>query len=673
MRPPMLILVLWLGSTAFGRDDRPPPAPPPPASPQAERPVTTGLEKKSGAAAVTQVETKYKVGPPILGAEPPEKDEIIRSSQSLLDKQLEATGCKTSEPKAVRAVNRWVVSFGLTYRGIPLVSTGGASLLSTADGRAISSRIRNVPERVDATEPRVSAEKARETAEKDFKERTRSKQASSTKPEGPVIWVDPQRAGRLAWDIAVRNDDESHPVVAQYRVSALEPDKVLEVADPIPQGEVTGRITGTTWLAAPPSGTQSRPIPAVKVRIGSVESVSDDQGRFRIVGPDGPAPRVEAKLDGPFFAVRTHIDPAVTASPASGGGSPTDLAFDATTETEIAQVNAMLWAQLAREAAGPQLDGMLPRLQIFVNRVTPFQGIGFGNAYFNPADNTINFFRSAMLSPGDIRQNTATAEIIAHEYGHAIDFAFGGIVDSGLSEACGDMIAVFTTRQPLLGRDIRSDRPAFRDLRARVAFSPFEEVHRQGHSLSGLVWDLTQELQRATPGGPSPMDADEANRYVRDLCLLMIADNPPTIPAALRLIVELDDDDFDLANGTRHTSALRSAAQGRFSAGQLGLPSPSLASGDGATIEFGADVAEDASILTELVRGPGPRVIPTDGGFRPGRTGAIFTSAEARPAPRPPSSGRSLRPAGLERYIESQTVTRPISTAIVPASESSSP
>ena len=60
-----------------------------------------------------------------------------------------------------------------------------------------------------------------------------------------------------------------------------------------------------------------------------------------------------------------------------------------------------------------------------------------------------DFFRA-----GGGCRNSAEATIVAHEYGHFVDHAFGGITNSGLSEGWGDTLACLLYRAPVVGGDL---------------------------------------------------------------------------------------------------------------------------------------------------------------------------------------------------------------------------
>ena len=72
------------------------------------------------------------------------------------------------------------------------------------------------------------------------------------------------------------------------------------------------------------------------------------------------------------------------------------------------------------------------------------------NAFFDPNEHTLNFFKA-----GDGCVNSAYCDVASHEFGHAVDDQFGGILDGGYSEGFGDSLAILITRDSIIGRDFQ--------------------------------------------------------------------------------------------------------------------------------------------------------------------------------------------------------------------------
>jgi hypothetical protein len=242
--------------------------------------------------------------------------------------------------------------------------------------------------------------------------------------------------------------------------------------------------------------------------------------------------------------------PVLTRSRAGDEREPINLHFDAQGEFEIAQVTAFYWTSLAREFTK---DLLLPsHLWQLTTRVSLDANC---NAAFNSADISINFFRS-----GNGCLNTATPDVVLHEYGHAVDFVHGGILDVAYSEGFGDALVILITRQPLIGRDLEGPGTAFRDARRIVTYPPADpEPHVAAPIYAGFVWELVQQLEKHTKLHPE----EDAFEIARRLILAADAMNPKDIPDAVWLAFLADDDDGDLTNGSPHFAQLAAAADSR--------------------------------------------------------------------------------------------------------------
>ena len=145
----------------------------------------------------------------------------------------------------------------------------------------------------------------------------------------------------------------------------------------------------------------------------------------------------------------------------------------------------------------------------------------------------LNFFQAGGGCP-----NTAYADVVMHEFGHAMDASFGGILDSGLSEGTGDALALIGTRQSCVGRDFFGPGTCLRQATDIVNWplNPGEDPHEQGRRYAGFVWSLITGLQ-------SIYQPDQAFAVAKSLVLGAAFANPANIPDAVRLSFIVDDDD----------------------------------------------------------------------------------------------------------------------------------
>ncbi len=527
----------------------------PPAPPQAAKehgPFKPG-DRTIPYLDATRVSQEYKSypdpKPKVVKAGPVNAATMSRAAEELIVAELADRKCKPHSGACLRAGDKWLCTYQLQYEGIPLAKTTDAMCIIRHDGHALVFRQRNVPRKVNATRATVDRKAAVLVAQKDLKERSRQQRAEAS---GPFleIWVDSELHGRLCWTFTVSNGSVVKPQAARYWVAAVGEARVVAVENLIHHVH-GGSVTGTVWATTPHQPTQSLPLGYLDVTCGKV------RGRPRPTGPGGeysfiPAggsTRIRATLAGPACVIENHGEGPVLARARSGDeGGRINLAFDAKAEFEIAQVSAFYWTGVARDFAK---DFLLPsHLSRLTTRVNLDDTC---NAGFNGADVSINFFRA-----GNGCLNTAFSDIVLHEYGHAIDFVHGGILDGGYSEGFGDALAILVTRQPLVGRDLNGPGSAIRDARKIVTYPPSRaEPHFVGQIYAGFTWELIQQLRKHYHGD------EEAYEVARRLILAADAMNPKDIPDAVRLAFLADDDDGDLTNGSPHFAELAAAADSR--------------------------------------------------------------------------------------------------------------
>lgn len=166
------------------------------------------------------------------------------------------------------------------------------------------------------------------------------------------------------------------------------------------------------------------------------------------------------------------------------------------------------------------------------------------NAYFD--GKSMVFF-----SAGDGCGNTALiADVIYHEWGHALDSAIGGINDSSFSEGIGDIVSMIMTGDHKLGVGFKLNGDVIRDLAGdyRHPMPEGTDPHTEGLIIGSTFWDLAQEFNRIFP---KEQARDElASRFFK---VLYTAKNFTDVYSALLVI---DDDDTNLANGTPNFCAI---------------------------------------------------------------------------------------------------------------------
>lgn len=346
----------------------------------------------------------------------------------------------------------------------------------------------------------------------------------------------------LVWDV---NIDEH---VGRAVVRAAGPR--AGVADAIDDRVFETRGTVSAWIAvggAPGGRGDARLLPQrdTTVRAGSATGTTGGDGGYTLDAATGSM--VTAAVAGPAARVKSYGTPGVSASAVAA--DVVDLVLGADTgERVLAQTTAFHYVTATRRFL---MDNGMPASAFGAPLTTSVNISDTCNAYFSPGGRTLNFLRA-----GGGCNNSAEASIIAHEYGHFADEMFGGIIDGGLSEGWGDLIACFLLKSPVVGPDLFQNGEALRrcDNSYRFPSDGEDEVHDLGQAWSGFAWHVRAGLV-------SSLGAERGDELARALVLPSLASNAPDIPSAVREVFLRDDDDHDLSNGTPHWDILLAAAR----------------------------------------------------------------------------------------------------------------
>ena len=172
------------------------------------------------------------------------------------------------------------------------------------------------------------------------------------------------------------------------------------------------------------------------------------------------------------------------------------------------------------------------------------------NAYY--VAGTINFF-----AEGGRCRNTAYDTVVYHEYGHLVDALYGGITDGGLSEGWGDVLAFYSTSQPVLGKGFEKTKPndGIRHGENTYVYpeSGTDSVHKLGQAWMGFAWKLREGLIQRY-GKSKGAEVSE------ELILPSLVSNARSIPVAVQEVLARDDNDGDLSNRTPHWDIIAQAA-----------------------------------------------------------------------------------------------------------------
>jgi hypothetical protein len=179
-----------------------------------------------------------------------------------------------------------------------------------------------------------------------------------------------------------------------------------------------------------------QPLAHARVASGATTTSADDAGAYTIKVPGG-AP-LTASLSGKAANVINLAGTPLTATAPAVDGGVTDLALTSTSEVGLSQSTAYLFVDDVRHFL--EANGMNPA--VFGAPLPTNTNLNDTcNAFYDPGARNINFFHS-----GGGCNNSAIDTVVAHEYGHFVDDVNGGIIDGGLSEGWGDLLACLCRR-----------------------------------------------------------------------------------------------------------------------------------------------------------------------------------------------------------------------------------
>lgn len=451
--------------------------------------------------------------------------------------------------RAQRVRGTWYVSFRQTVRGMPVLFSDWEFRVG-ANGRlfAFGADAHRVADQAIPAVPRLPESVTRQAARAGLR-------------------FDPVRdrvegGATLALLPVAGEDGLAYRTVAEARVVTEDPPGDWRALVDAATGEVLWRqnqvrhaiggvVTGAVHPRLPTDPLATRPLPNLKVFVGSDSTVTDAAGLYLAPAP-GPV-TVSAELRGRWCNVnRLDGTPDARVSiPASDPGKVI-VAFDPA-DSHDAERDGYFHVNVAHDfikALDPQ--------SIAIDQVVPcFVNIDdVCNAFFSPVNESVNFFRAGGGCP-----NTATLpDVVYHEYGHLATHEVYqhagqliGMTNAALHEGMADVLAAMIQDDPVGGKGFFGPGTILRSLdntrRYPEDVNP-ADPHVTGLIIGGAFWDLRESagLEVAT--------------RLSHFAKYGLPDDPEAGVAMNEFFVETlvaDDDDADLANGTPHAAEIVAA------------------------------------------------------------------------------------------------------------------
>lgn len=300
----------------------------------------------------------------------------------------------------------------------------------------------------------------------------------------------------------------------------------------------------------PGRGRIAVPAALAHVAVNGVATTTSPLG-IATWSPDGPA-TVLTSVEGDLVKIVNKAVGGGAAAAALSWLPGGQALWDASgVEDDDAQVAAYVDVNLAKDYVRAHFDPALAALndQLVVN-VNIDQGC---NAFFDGT--ALNFFRRSTRC-----ENTARLQdVVFHEFGHRIHTAEivrgVGSFDAAMSEGAADFLAATITGDSGVGRGFDFTDAPLRDLDpvASEWMWPRDigEIHRTGLIFGGVFWDLRKQLITSL--------GDDAGAALVNKLFIGALRYAVDIPSSLIATLAADDDDGNLANGTPHEDAIRTA------------------------------------------------------------------------------------------------------------------
>lgn len=368
------------------------------------------------------------------------------------------------------------------------------------------------------------------------------------RPEAWSIWIDAATGGELMRESQVhycgfggdgKDSAEGSPAAAPLigNVSAWLSPKPggLGAANPqqlLPMGNIRVNVSGVGFAFTDANGDFSIPFAGTTPQTATI-SLANGQWWSTLTDDTGT----------PIQSQTVTLTPGVASN----------IVFNVSrTEYETAQVNAVEYAGEIHD----YVKSVVPTMSAIDAPVTIRVNIDDScNAYFSGS--SINFYRLSGSC-----NNTATASVVSHEYGHSVDSRNGGIGSSPRtpSEGIADVHSLYLLDDPNIGLDFyQASRPGIRDGRNTLTHpltGSSQAVHTFGQPYMGWSWDLLTEA-RATYGGSVGYQIAETTMFES------IVLNPRDMLDYILDAYAANDNDSDLNNGTPNIDVLAKASSRR--------------------------------------------------------------------------------------------------------------
>jgi hypothetical protein len=298
------------------------------------------------------------------------------------------------------------------------------------------------------------------------------------------------------------------------------------------------------------------PLPHAEVTSSAGNAFTNGAGAFTIVQSGSGTVNVVSSVTGQYVDVTNGAGNTTSLSLSVTPPGPANFLHQDTAtppELVLAQLNAYKQVNELRDLLLTHLPDY-PVIATQTNFPVSVNQTGFdcdrsGGAWY---DNDSVIRSISFCQRTAERANTAFRSIVHHEYGHHIVDS-GGSLQAEYGEGMADTIAMLFTKDPRIGLGYELDcNEPLRNAATTCQYSPTEcsscgsGIYECGGLISGIVWDIWQELDITEPAN--------SDAILRSLVFSSVPLHTGTSidPSIAIDYLTLDDDDELLENGTPH-------------------------------------------------------------------------------------------------------------------------
>jgi Zn-dependent metalloprotease len=424
---------------------------------------------------------------------------------------------------------RWYADFQQVYEGLEVVGgrvhvrlkeDGNVTAFGSDFYRDVS--VSTVPSIVEEDAVRLASDEA------GFDPRTDRMLSSE------LLVLPLTRAASVEYHLAyrIRLRVEAGPAIWRTYVDAHTGD-ILQRSNEIYYDTISGTVTGYIKPMYITEPDQEEAFSHENVSVtGYGQATTDDAGYYAIEAGAGGLRELTAQLQGTWATVSNLNGGEASFEDSVAPGAGRDIFWN-DSRSRADERNAYYHACVAHDKIkdiDPSFTGMDRQTPVRVNETD------YCNAYWDGNGVTLG------AGSGTCENLAMFSDVIYHEYGHGItDFLYRPYAPSGaMHEAFSDYFACTITDEPLIGEGVVGG-GYFRTLANTLRYPEdlTGEVHDDSRILSGALWELRQAL------APDIRLADSLFHYAR----YGKADN---FVDYFYDVLETDDDDGNLTNGTPH-------------------------------------------------------------------------------------------------------------------------